>query len=89
MAPAPVVDSVSPQTGPVRGGAWVMVHGTNLLGARAVYFGRVPATRIDVLSVTELKAVAPAHAAGTVDVVVSGPSGRSQVSAADRYTFTP
>ena len=89
VAPAPVVASVGPHSGPVGGGNWVMVHGTNLLGARAVYFGRVRAASVDVLSVSELKALAPAHASGTVDVVVAGPSGRSQVSAADHYSFAP
>jgi hypothetical protein len=89
VAPAPVVAGVSPHGGPVGGGNWVMVHGTNLLGARAVYFGRVRAAGVDVLSVSQLKALAPAHASGTVDVVVAGPSGRSQVSPADRYSFAP
>jgi hypothetical protein len=87
-APPPVVSGLSPATGPVGGGNWVVVRGTDLGAAKAVYFGGVPAARLSAGSGTELKAMAPAHSAGTVDVVVSGPGGRSQVSAADRYSFT-
>jgi hypothetical protein len=36
-----------------------------------------------------LKVLAPAHAAGSVDVVVIAAAGRSGVSAGDRYRFGP
>jgi IPT/TIG domain len=87
-APPPVVSTVSPASGPVGGGNWVVVQGTDLGGASAVYFGGVPALRLKVVSTTEVKALAPAHSAGTVDVAVSGPGGRSRGSAADKYSFT-
>jgi IPT/TIG domain len=83
----PVVASVSPRTGPVRGGNWVGVEGTALGKVTAVYFGGIPATKVIVESSASLKALAPAHAAGTVDVVVSGGHGRSKVSAGDHYLF--
>jgi IPT/TIG domain len=86
---APVVNSLSPATGPHGGGNWVTVRGEDLSGASVVYFGRVPALRVSVVSGSELRALAPAHAAGTVDVVVKGPAGQSKGSAADRYSFSP
>jgi hypothetical protein len=39
------------------------------------------------VSATQLKAVAPAHAAGTVDVTVTTPGGTSAIVAADHYTY--
>lgn len=86
-APRPVVRELSPATGTVGGGNWVVLRGTDLGAAKAVYFGRVAAAQVLAVSGTEVKAKAPPHSAGTVDVVVSGPGGRSQVSAADRYSF--
>jgi hypothetical protein len=38
-------------------------------------------------SSTELEAVAPAEAAGTVKVFVRTPGGKSAASSADRYIF--
>ncbi len=38
-------------------------------------------------SATQITAVAPAGAAGTVDVTVTSPGGTSATSAADRYTY--
>jgi hypothetical protein len=83
----PVVASVSPRTGSARGGNWVVVQGTGLGEVTAVYFGGVPATTVVVASPVSLKALAPAHAAGTVDVVVGGRQGRSKVSPGDHYSF--
>ena len=88
-ASAPVVSSVSPATGRQGGGNWVTVRGEDLSGTSVVYFGRVPAARVIVVSGSKLRALAPPHPAGTVDVVVKGPAGRSKVSAADRYSFSP
>ena len=88
-ASAPVVSSLSPATGRQGGGNWVTVRGEDLSGASVVYFGRVPAARVSVVSGSKLRALAPPHPAGTVDVVVKGPAGRSKVSAADRYSFSP
>ncbi len=88
-ASAPVVSSLSPATGPQGGGNWVTVRGEGLSGAGVVYFGRVPAARVIVVSGSKLRALAPPHPAGTVDVVVKRPAGQSDVSAADRYSFSP
>ena len=88
-ASTPAVNGIRPASGPTSGGQWVTVRGTNLSGATAVDFGRVPAPRVNAISATELRALTPAHPAGHVDVVVRGPAGRSEVSPADRYSFAP
>jgi len=83
----PTISNLSPSSGPASGGDWVVVNGANLGRATSVYFGRVAAARFSALSSTELRVLAPAHEPGTVDVLVAGPAGRSQVSPADRYSF--
>jgi hypothetical protein len=88
-ASTPAVNGISPASGPTSGGQWVTVRGTNLSGATAVDFGGVPASRVNAVSATELRALSPAHPAGHVDVVVKGPAGQSEVLPADRYSFAP
>ena len=51
-------------------------------------FGGTAAASVSVSSDSSLTAVVPAHAAGTVDVVVSGPGGSSPTTSADKYTYT-
>jgi hypothetical protein len=86
-AAPPVVAAVSPRKGPSKGGNWVEVTGSSLSGTTAVRFGEVPATRFVVVSAEEVRALAPAHPPGTVNIVVQGQAGRSRLSAADRYSF--
>ncbi|MFI9735057.1 IPT/TIG domain-containing protein, partial [Nocardia sp. NPDC052278] len=54
-----------------------MLTGTNLTGATAVNFGGTPATSFVVDSSTQITAVAPAGAAGTVSVTVTTVGGTS------------
>jgi hypothetical protein len=65
------------------------VDGEALAGAGVVYFGTVPAIAVNSISAHEVKAQAPAHAPGTVDVIVVTRAGRSIAAspAADRYLF--
>ena len=87
VAEAPLVSSVSPREGPPGGRNWVVVIGQGFVGVSAVEFGASSAVDFTVESPVELKVRAPAHATGTVDIVVTGPTGRSRTSASDRYTF--
>jgi histidinol dehydrogenase len=51
-------------------------------------FGSVAATSFTVNSRrSQITAVAPAHTAGTVNVVVNTPSGPTIVTSADQYTY--
>ena len=86
-APAPTVTSVSPSSGPLAAGTPVTITGTNLSGATAITFGADgPATGVSCTA-TSCTATAPAGAAGTVDVTVTGPGGASATSPADQYTY--
>ena len=81
---APTVTKVSPHSGKAK--TSVTILGTNLTGAVTVSFGSVSA-KFTVKSATEIVATAPHHAAGTVDVTVTGPGGTSPVVSADRFTY--
>ncbi|MGW9075701.1 IPT/TIG domain-containing protein [Streptomyces kronopolitis] len=80
---APVLSSVSPNTGPAAGGTVVTLSGTGLAGATAVRFGSVSAS-FTVVSSTQITAVAPAGT-GTVQVTVTTPGGTSNGVA---FTYT-
>jgi hypothetical protein len=87
----PIVSSVSPSGGSTKGGTPVTVTGAGFaLGTTAttIKFGTVKSTSVNCVSETSCTAVAPAHAAGTVDVraTVSGLS--SPKNAGDRFTYS-
>src|SRR5207249_5763101 len=67
----PVVTGLGAGGGPAGGGSSVTITGRNFSGAAGqlhVLFGGVEAAAVTVLSDSQLVAVAPAHAAGTVDI---------------------
>ena len=72
---APTVTTVAPATGVAAGGLVTTVTGTGLTGATGVMFGGIAGTAFSVTNDTTVKATTPAHAAGTVDVVVQHPRG--------------
>jgi hypothetical protein len=82
---APTVTAVSPASGSVVGGTPVTVTGTGFAAGAAVTFGGVPATDVVVESATSLRAVAPAHPAGEVPVVVTTDGGTSEATTSFRY----
>lgn len=73
FVPTLTVTSISPTVGGTGGGTVVTIIGTGFTTAinSSVTFGGVPATNVTVLDAVTLQATAPAHAAGTVDVVVT------------------
>jgi hypothetical protein len=87
--PGPAVTKLKPTKGPVSGGTKVTIVGTNLSGASAVKFGALDARSFEVISASEIKAVTPAEAAGTVYVTVTTPGGSSAPSSASRFKFHP
>jgi hypothetical protein len=76
-ASAPTVSSVSPPSGPTAGGTSITITGTGFASGATVTVGGTAATNVVVSNSTTITAVTPAHAAGTVDVVVTsnGQSG--------------
>jgi hypothetical protein len=65
----------------------VTITGTNLSNASAVSFGATPATSFSVQGPTQISAVAPPGAAGTVNVTVTTPGGISPTGSSDQYTY--
>ncbi len=83
----PTITSISPPEGPLGGGQYVTITGTNLAGATAVHFGSTAATYFYGTSPTQLAVYVPGGAAGTVDVTVTTPSGTSAVGNGDKFTY--
>jgi hypothetical protein len=87
-ATGPTVTGVSPGTGTGSGGTSVTITGTGFSGVTQVTFGGTNASSYTVNSSTSITAVAPAHTAGTVDIVVGTSSGNSTTGSADQYIYT-
>jgi hypothetical protein len=88
FAGAPTITQVSPASGPAGGATKVTITGTHLTAVSTVRFGGVPATSLVHVSSTSLTAVTPAHQAGQVNVVASGPGGRSPTGPATVFAYT-
>src|SRR5262249_4042080 len=86
-AAAPTVTGLGPASGLTTGGTTLGVTGPHVTGATPVWFGTVLGTGLVVNSAAQLTVTAPAEAAGTVDVTVTGPNGTSAISSDDLFTF--
>ena len=69
----PTVSSLIPAAGSIAGGNTVTINGTGFVSGAGVKFGATASATVTFVSATQLKAVAPAHAAGIVDVTVTTP----------------
>ena len=84
---APTVTGISPSTGSTARPTPVTISGTGFLAGATVTVD-VVAVGITVVNSTTITAIAPAHAAGAVDVVVTNPSGSGgMLTAAFTYSF--
>jgi hypothetical protein len=88
ILPPPVLTAVSPQVGPSTGGTEVTITGENLRRVESVSFGAIPATSFREVGEGELRALAPASAAGPVDVEVTTAAGATPIVAGDRFTYS-
>ena len=87
--PAPGVTSCSPNSGPTPGGTSVTITGSNFLATpTSITFGGAAATNIVFNSATSVSCTTPAHAAGTVNVVVTNPDGQTGTGT-NVFTFNP
>lgn len=89
-APAPTVSSITPTAGRTAGGTTVIITGTGFSsapGSGAVSFGGTGGASYTIDSDTQITAISPAHAAGTVDLTVTTPGGTSATSVADQFTY--
>ena len=83
---APTVLTLDPATGKAVGGAEVTIEGQNLTGVTGVTFGGVAGTGLVVVDDSTVVVVAPAHAAGAVDVVVTDNVGSATKTGGFTYT---
>jgi hypothetical protein len=86
VSPPPSVTSATPNTGPTAGGTHVTIQGTGFTGASGVSFGDAAAS-FTVVSTTQITAIAPAQAVGSVDIVVTTPSGASGLVPGDQFLY--
>jgi hypothetical protein len=86
----PVLTSLSPNAGPMKGGTTVHISGIEFTGATAVSFGSLPATSMSVNSDESITAVSPpASTTGPVRVTVTTPQGTTPLSAGDVFKYAP
>jgi IPT/TIG domain/Putative Ig domain len=85
-APAPKVSGLTPNKGSVDGGTAVTISGTNFQPGATVRFGGMPAASVQVNSGTQIQAVTPAVASGSVNVMVSASDGQT-ATAGSAFTF--
>lgn len=86
--PLPTVTNVSPNKGSTSGGNRVVITGTNFTDVVSVEFGFGSfATILSVISPTQILVLAPPHAEGPVDVIVTRHSGSSRAATGNGYTF--
>jgi hypothetical protein len=82
----PQFTSISPASGPPKGGTVVTISGTGFTGATAVTVGGAAATGLNVLSDTQIMATTPAGTAGAVvNVVIATPNGTATGTGAFTY----
>lgn len=79
------ITSVSPKSGSPKGGTTVTVKGTGFTKVKKVTVGGVRATKVKVLSSRKLRFRTPAHAAGTVTIVITTARGKIVKKRAFRY----
>jgi hypothetical protein len=84
---APAVTGVERSSGATAGGTSVTITGTGFSGASAVSFGSTPAASFTVVSAARIRAITPPHAAGAVDVIVTGVGGTGSASPADEFQY--
>ncbi len=75
--PPPTVSKISPTSGTTAGGTSITITGTGFLSGATVKLGGTSATGVTLVSGTSITAKTPAHAAGTVSVVVTNSDGQS------------
>jgi len=82
----PSLASVSPNSGPDVGGTPVTIAGSGFTtpGNTSVFFGGTSAAGITVVNATTITCSTPAHALGSVDVIVSNNFGSDTL--VDGYT---
>ncbi|HEX4999070.1 MAG TPA: choice-of-anchor D domain-containing protein [Terriglobia bacterium] len=86
LGPAPEIQGLREDAGSTRGGDAISISGSHFLPGATILVGGAPAGFVETLSATTIVARVPAHAAGSVDVVVINSDGQTAtLSNAYRY----
>ena len=86
-APAPIVNTVSPSSGPVTGGTAVRITGAGISAEATVTFAGKACTGVRVDSAQELSCTVPQGAGpGAVSIAIRNPNGQTGVLA-DGFTY--
>ena len=88
IVPPPTLTRVEPNNDMVDGGATVRIIGEDFQDGATVTIGGNAASNVDFVSPTELMVKAPAGVAGSADIVVTNPDGKSDTLVAG-FTYTP
>ena len=88
FAVTPGITSVAPNAGATAGGTAITITGTAFTGTTGVTVGGVAATAVVVVDDSHVTATTPAHAVGTVDVILTNGTGPSAPVAGDQFTYT-
>ena len=86
-SPTPSVSGLAPARGTSAGGTPVTITGAGFDNVTAVKFGSQEAVHYEVVSETEIVALAPAQPTGEVEVTVTGEGGTSGASSGDHFTY--
>jgi hypothetical protein len=85
----PAVTRVSPDRGPMSGGYYVTVSGTNFLGTTGVMDGDTPTASQVVNNTTMSVYIVPGESVGDqIDITVTSPGRTSAVTGADQFTYS-
>jgi hypothetical protein len=82
----PYVTSITPATGLAAGGTAVVILGSGFTGSTAVSFGGVAGTAFTLVSDSRINVTTGAHAAATVDMVITRTGGNITKTGAFIYT---
>lgn len=85
--PPLAVSTISPPVSSTAGGTLVTISGTGFTTAlnSSVTFGGAPSSNVTVINAVTMQATAPAHATGTVDIVVT--VGNNSVTKTGAFTY--
>ncbi len=85
-APAPMINGLTPNSGPTGGGTNITISGNNFISGAIVKLGGTAATNVNIANTTTITATTPSHNAGTVNVDVTNPDGQS-ATFANSFTY--
>ena len=83
----PIIESISPPSGPTDGGTTITIIGDNFTPDSEVTIDGKPCLNVVVVSQFKITCVTPPHAEGNVNVVVTTPSGGSSTTGRHGFRY--